>query len=156
MFSLLDLRLVLCSIDLDVLRVQRIMDFLSLLPTNQRGRKIRINNFKNIWRRSEEEWIVSQNALRIIRYYHYGVTSSVFASRRGGSFSWRPSRQLLTVWLQFYVILLWLITPLFQWIIFLYLWLVFYSGLQLSRQKQSLTVKANSLKAKVTHRSTSF
>ena len=42
---------------------------------------------------------------------------------------------------------------MFQWIIFLYLWLVFYSGPQLSRQKQiahgnSLMVKANSLTAK--------
>ena len=39
MFSLRDLRFVLCSRDLDVLRAQRIMGFLSWLPTNQRGRK---------------------------------------------------------------------------------------------------------------------
>ena len=40
MFSLCGLRFVLCSRDLDTLRAQRIMGFLSLLPTNQRGRKI--------------------------------------------------------------------------------------------------------------------
>ena len=34
MFSLRDLRFVLCSLDLDVLHAQRIMGFLSL-PTNQ-------------------------------------------------------------------------------------------------------------------------
>ena len=35
------MRFVLCSRDLDVLRAQRIIRFLSQLPTNQRGRKIR-------------------------------------------------------------------------------------------------------------------
>ena len=38
MFSLRDLRFLLCSFYLDVLRAQRIIGFLSLLPTSQRGR----------------------------------------------------------------------------------------------------------------------
>ena len=42
MFSLGHLRFLLCSRDLDVLHVQRIIGFFkSELPTNQRGRKIR-------------------------------------------------------------------------------------------------------------------
>ena len=45
MFSLRDLRFVLCSRDLNVLRAQRIMGFVFQLPTNQRGRKIRSRAF---------------------------------------------------------------------------------------------------------------
>ena len=40
MFSLGELRFMLCSLYLDVLRAQRSMGFLSYLPTNQRDRKI--------------------------------------------------------------------------------------------------------------------
>ena len=40
MFWLRDLRFVLCSRDLDELSVQRIIGFLSYLPTNQRGQNI--------------------------------------------------------------------------------------------------------------------
>ena len=37
MFSLRDLRFLICSFDLDVLRAQRIMGFFILIPMNQRG-----------------------------------------------------------------------------------------------------------------------
>ena len=45
MFSLRDLRFVLCSRDLNVLRAQRIMGFLFQLPMNQRDRKVRSRAF---------------------------------------------------------------------------------------------------------------
>ena len=48
MFSLLDLRFVLCSKDLYVLRAQRIMDFLSQLPANQRDQVIPSHCFSQI------------------------------------------------------------------------------------------------------------
>ena len=49
MFSLRDLRFVFCSRDLDVLRAQMIMGFFILLPTNQRGRKIRSHRKLQSW-----------------------------------------------------------------------------------------------------------
>ena len=52
MFSPLDLHFVLCSLDLDILRMQQSIAFyLSWLPPNQQGWKIRLHGVKiaSVW-----------------------------------------------------------------------------------------------------------
>ena len=46
--SLRDLRFLLCSLELDVLRAQRVTGFLIVLPTNQRGRKIQSHGWRKV------------------------------------------------------------------------------------------------------------
>ena len=48
MFSLRDLHFVLRSLHLEVLRAQRIIGFLSLLPTNQRGQRMGKSEFPRV------------------------------------------------------------------------------------------------------------